>query len=161
MENRSGSRSGSIARRLKRIGLLSCSAVLLSAATQGPRATEEFPAVAKEGYYEGVVALPDPGNFWTGMKITDEPCFARVRKHEPGSLSVESNFSEEEVIVRTDNMPGESFYMGRFGDNQALVLQLQPPLGTAVSMTHTSFDKNGVLNYGGKGKGSFTRECIM
>jgi len=157
MENR----SGSIARRLKRIGLLSCSVVLLSAGTQGPRATEEFPAVAKEGYYEGVVAVPNPGNFWTGMKITDEPCFARVRNHEPGSLAVESSFSVEKVIVHTDNMRGESFYMGRFGDNQALVLQLQPPLGTAVSLTHTSFDRSGVLNYGTKGKGSFTRECIM
>ncbi len=114
-----------------------------------------------EGDYEGKVLIPDPDNYWTGFKSTGEKCFARVHRHAPGSLAVQSGFNEETVIVHTDGIPGESFYMGRFGDGQALVLQLLGPSRGAVALTHTTFDDKGRLNYGSEGDGDFTRECMI
>ncbi len=157
--------SGRTARNLKHIGLLLCGVVLWLALAPRDMLTrdgEEHGAFdsAGGGYYEGVVVLPDPSNFWTGVEITDEKCFVRVRRHEPGVLSVESSFSEEPVLVHAGNLSGQDFYMGRFGDEQALVLQLQPPHEVAA-LTHTSFDSKGVLNYGVEGDGDFTRECMI
>ena len=114
-----------------------------------------------EGSYEGRELIPDPANDWTGFKFTGEKCFVRVYRHAPGSLAVESGFSEETVIVHADGIPGESFYMGRFGDGQALVLQLLGLSRGAVSLTHTTFDDKGRLNYGSEGDGDFTRECMI
>jgi len=154
--------AGGTAHKLTHLGLLLCGVVLGvawangDAMAQGQPVTGEYDAVV-EGRYEGVVLLPNPWNLWTGTKITDEECFVRVRRHEPGSLAVESSCSEAPFIVHADNVPGESFYMGRFGDDQALVLQFHQ---RGVSLTHTSFDRNGVLNYGVKGDGDFTRECM-
>ena len=154
--------AGGTAHKLTHLGLLLCGVVLGvawangDAMAQGQPVTGEYDAVV-EGRYEGVVVLPNPWNLWTGTKITDEECFVRVRRHEPGSVAVESSFNEEPVIVHVDNIRGESFYMGRFGDGQALVLQFYPG---GVSLAHTSFDRHGVLNYGGYGDGNFTRECM-
>ncbi len=126
--------------------------------------THAWPAVGGdesvvEVDYEGLVLLPNSENFMTGMKITEEKCFVRIREQGPGLLSVESSFSKDPVIVRAINRSGQ-FYTGRFGDNQALVLQLNPSRDV-VALTHTTFDKQGRLNYGAKGNGEFTRECLI
>lgn len=147
----------------KQIWISLCSAALaltaIDSPAQGQQAAKQ-PELAAEGTYTGRVVLPDPENILTGVRITEQKCSVHVRRHEPGSLSVESHFTQEAVIVRVDGIPGEDFYMGSFGDNQAFVLQLWPPHGV-VSLTHTSFDKNGRLNYGGESRGGFTRECLI
>ncbi len=147
----------------KQIWISLCSIVLaftaVAAPAQGQQAAKNT-ELAAEGTYTGRVVLPNPQNIWTGMKITEETCAVHVRQHEPGALSVESNFTQEAVTVRVDGIPGEDFYMGAFGDDQAFVLQLWSPHGV-VSLTHTSFDKNGHLNYDGEGSGDYTRECLI
>ena len=147
----------------KQIRIVLCSTVLALTAIDSPaqdRQAAEKTELAAEGTYRGKVVLPDPENILTGVKITEQKCSVHVRRHEPGSLSVESHFTQEAVIVHVDGIPGEDFYVGSFGDNQAFVLQLWPSHGV-VSLTHTSFDKNGRLNYGGESRGGFTRECLI
>lgn len=148
---------------LKQIWISLCSAVLVVTAgalpAHGQQAAQETESTA-QGVYEGRVVLPDPKNIWTGMKITEQKCRVSVRRHQPGSLSVESDFAKEAVIVYVNGIPGEHYYMGAFGDDQAFVLQLWPPHGV-ISLTHTSFDKNGRLNYGREGSGDYTRECLI
>lgn len=148
---------------MKQIWVVLCGAVLALTAgalpAQAQQAAKEVES-AVQGVYEGRVVLPDPKNIWTGKKITEQKCTVSVRQHEPGSLSVESDFTEKPVIVHADGVPGEPYYTGTFGDDQTFVLQLWPPHGV-ISLTHTSVDKNGRLNDGSKGSGNYTRECLI
>lgn len=111
-----------------------------------------------DGVYHGWVAVPDASNPWVGFALTDETCWFQVTKLAPGRLRVSSSFWSGSVEASNATLGGPDFYLGRLENNKAFVLQLVA--GAPVSLTHTSYDEHGALNYGVSGAGDMTAECM-
>ncbi len=112
----------------------------------------------KEGAYAGRVSLPH----WNpnGYILTKEKCTATVRRGAPGHKAVTVSFVAGPVEVSNQGIRGGPFFLGNFGDNEALVVQTDDD-GRMVSVTHTSYDRHGELNYGVSGSGDKFRECLI
>ena len=108
--------------------------------------------------YTGELALPNPFNIAVGLKFTGKPCSVGIR-HAKDGLWVTSDFWEGEKLVDGDALRGEDFYLGELDDNGAFVLQLGH--GKPVTLTQTTYDRRGRLNYARRGSGNFLRECNL
>ncbi len=110
-----------------------------------------------EGTYTGQTARPH----WnpSGFVLTGESCTATIRQGAPGHKTVTVSFVGGPVQVPNKSVGDSPFFVGNFGENEALVVQTHE--GCAVSVTHTSYDRHGALNYGISGRGDMFRECII
>lgn len=111
------------------------------------------------GTFHGRVALPDPTNWFVGLRFTGEQCQTRIR-HANGRVFAETSLLPEPVAL-VGRMGPSPWYVGRVADGTVLVVQTEGD--AVVSTTHTVFDDGGVLVYGQCGSPglTFVRECIM
>ena len=120
------------------------------------------PAAAREpasGDFRGRVALPDSSNPYIAMRFTDERCDTRIR-HASGRVIAGTSLLSEPVPL-TVQLGAGPWYLGQAADGAVLVVQVAGD--KVVSVTHTVFDGDGVLVYGGCGAPgrTFVRECVM
>ncbi len=110
--------------------------------------------------HRGRVILWDPENRWTFSEITEETCRISVRRTPEGKYVVESGIFPHPVPLTIQMHPGSDFYMGIYGEKDVFVFQ-QYPGGGGGSLTHTTYDKNGELEYGkcGVEEGYIIKAC--
>ncbi len=111
------------------------------------------------GTFHGRVALPDPANLFTGLRVTGEQCHTRIRYSDGWAIAETSLLSEP--VTLAGRMGYSPWYVGRVADGTVLVVQTEGD--AVVSTTHTVFDDAGVLVYGNCGNPqlTFVRECII
>jgi len=107
----------------------------------------------------GKVSIPNSNNWATGMKITDCNCWVKAIKTSNNTLSVQSNFWEGKKVSKINDIAGKGFSLGTIDHNYLFVLQNH--INTPVSLTITSYDQSGVLNYGASGSGKYIKECLI
>lgn len=108
------------------------------------------------GEYHGEEAVPDPDNWWTGLRFTGRACRMRVFRDAAGQAFAEASFLPRPVALVIP-MSSADFYMGLVDEDSVLIVQQYPG---GLSATHTRFDERGFLNYTDcSADGFFIREC--
>ena len=89
-----------------------------------------------------------------GFEFTGAPCSVTVSPNNNISVS----FIDQPVFVTP--VQETDTYIGELENNQVLVVQ-HDSRGTVYSVTHTIYDSNQNLVYGGFGTGDYIKECIL
>ena len=109
--------------------------------------------------YQGKVVLWDPTNWATSVRVTDETCSVSITLKNSQYIVASSIFPHP-VPLSIQMHPQSEFYIGTHGEKDVFVFQQQR--GRGVSFAHTTYDKNGELEYSdcGSKKGFFIKDCL-
>ena len=113
------------------------------------------------GTFKGCVLVPATDfiqKLMVGFELTGETCSATVNPNNSVSISFLGDATISVVSTSTERIQTDIF-IGELENNQVLIVQHHQ--GQVVSITHTIYDKNGVVVYGKFGQGDFIKECAF
>ena len=119
-----------------------------------------LPQALKQTTFTGCEMVPATGNKpqIEGTEYTGNTCFIKIYSNE----EVEVSFLGSTTYPLSLLEKNSDHFVSQIDDDEVLILQVQLYQNKILGATHTSYDRNGYLNYGASGQGGqFIKSCSI